>query len=194
MIASQDRSNYFGASDTKYIVGNWETKSFENFWLEKLGLRRNNFKNESMITGTYYEHKILDALKIKNLEKDKQIIKRRLRVNLDGNTNQKIYEVKTYNLEKGFKLYKSYIQQVQVQMWCSEIYNAEIDAYGLTKKDYTNFFNEIDKSRISKHEIIYDEDFTEKEYLPKLMYLTECLENGKYPNKKDYEKWREDVN
>ncbi len=194
MIASQDRSNYFGASDTKYIVGNWETKSFENWWLEKLGLRSNKFKNEAMVTGTYFEHKILDALEIKNLEKDKQIIKGRLRVNLDGNTNQKIYEIKTYNSEKGFKLYKSCIQQVQVQMWCSEIHKAEIDAYGLIKKDYKNFFRNIDKDRISKHEILYDEEFIEKEYLPKLMYLTECLEKGKYPNKKDYEKRREDVN
>ena len=82
------------------VVGNWNTKTFEKWWLEKLGLNKNNLSTEAMKAGNNYEHKILDALEIKELEKDKQIIIDRLRVNLDGNTNTCIYEVKTHNINK----------------------------------------------------------------------------------------------
>ena len=68
MIASKDRSNYFGASDTKYIVGNWNTKTFEKWWLIKLGLHQSNFTNESMLAGTNFEHKTLDSLQIENFQ------------------------------------------------------------------------------------------------------------------------------
>ena len=42
MIQSQDRSYYIGCSDTSMVVGNWKTKSFENWWLEKIGIYKNN--------------------------------------------------------------------------------------------------------------------------------------------------------
>lgn len=185
MIASKDRSNYFGASDTKYIVGNWHTKSFEKWWLIKLGLHQSNFTNESMLAGTNFEHKILDALNIEDLEKDKQIIVDRLRVNLDGNTDKKIYEVKTYRYENDFKVPQDYRNQVLVQMYASNIKNACIVAYGLIDKDYKNYFNEIDKQRLSFHEIEYDEYFINEVYLPRLAYLTDCLIKGKIPNESD---------
>ena len=190
MIASNDRSGYFGASDTSYIIGNWETKSFYNWWLVKLGLHKIDFTNDAMKAGTNYEHKILDSLDIKGLEKDKQIILDRLRVNLDGNTSEKIYEVKTYRYEKGFKVPKTYINQVNVQMYAFNIKNAVIVAYGLLENEYNNYFCEIDKDRISIHEIKYDAAFIEDEYLPKLEYLTSCLKLGKFPKKEEYENGR----
>lgn len=183
MIKNKNRSYYFGASDTKYVIGNWETKSFEKWWLEKLNLYQNNYTNEAMITGTIFEHKILDSLEIPKLKKDKQIKKRklRLRVNLDGNTKSCIYEVKTYNLEKGFNLSKAYIQQVQIQMYITKIKRSYIVAYGLKREDYKNYFNEIDKERINYHKIEYDNNFIENEYLPKLKYLSKCLKKGTHP-------------
>jgi hypothetical protein len=179
MISSKDRSYYFGASDTSMIVGSWETKSFEKWWLEKLGLRHNTFTNESMQTGTAYEHAILDFINV--LEKDKQVIKGRLRVNLDGNTVDKIEEVKTYEYSKGFKVSKKYREQVIVQMYCTGYRKAEIVAYGLIDSDYKNFFNMIDKDRLSFHQIEYDQIFINKEYKPKLKYLTKCLIKGIFP-------------
>lgn len=182
MIASKDRSGYFGASDTKYIVGNWKTKTFQNWWLVKLGIIQNNFENKYTMAGTNYEHKILDSLDIPDLEKDKQIIIDKLRVNLDGNTKNKIYEVKTYNYKKGFNLSKDYIQQVLVQMYATGIRDAEIVAYGLLESDYNNYLHNIDSERLSFYKIEYDSDFIEKIYLPKLDYLKECLESGAMPN------------
>ena len=190
MIKNKDRSDYIGASDTKYVIGNWNTKTFKRWWLEKLGIDNISFNNKYTLAGTNYEHKIIEALKIPNIEKDKQIIKGRLRVNLDANTKDKIHEIKTYQYEKGFDLkrHKDYINQVQVQMYVSDIHQAEIDAYGLLENDYKNYFNDIDTNRLSIHEIVYDNDWINDEYLPKLKYLEDCLIKSKFPNKEDFEK------
>ena len=187
MIKSKDRSGYIGASDTKFVIGNWNTKTFKNWWLEKLGLSNNNFSNKYTMAGTNYEHKIIEALNIPFIEKDKQIIIGKLRVNLDANTENKIHEIKTYNYEKGFDLekHKDYVNQVQVQMYASGIHEAEIDAYGLIESDYKNYFNEIDKERLSFHEVEYNEQWINTEYLPKLKYLEECLEKQKFPNEEE---------
>lgn len=183
MIQSQDRSGYIGASDTSIVVGNWNTKTFENWWLEKLGIHKSNISNEAIKAGNNYEHKILDALEIEGLEKDKQIIKDRLRVNLDGNTNTCIYEVKTHNLEKEFKVSKQYWRQAQVEMYASNIHELYIVAYALKENDYKNYFNEIDKERIQLIKVEYDEDFINNEYLPMLENLTKCLKEGAFPCK-----------
>jgi len=181
LIQSQDRSNYIGASDTSMVVGNWQTKTFEKWWIEKIGIYKNTFSNESTKAGNNYEHKILDSLEIEGLEKDKQIIIDRLRVNLDGNTDTCIYEVKTHNIDKEFKVSKQYWRQAQVEMYASNIHKLFIVAYGLTEKDYINYFNEIDKDRLQLIPIEYDDNFINNEYLPKLDILTQCLVKGEFP-------------
>lgn len=183
MIQSKDRSYYIGASDTSMVVGNWNTKTFEKWWLEKLGLNKNNLSNESIKAGNNYEHKILDSLEIKGLEKDKQIIKDRLRVNLDGNTDTCIYEVKTHNIDKEFKVSKQYWRQSQVEMYASGIHELYIVAYALRENDYNNYFNKIDKDRLELINVEYDKNFIENEYLPKLEILTKCLKEGVFPCK-----------
>lgn len=187
MIRSKDRSGYIGASDTKYVIGNWETKTFKKWWLEKLGLSKNNFSNKYTKAGTYYEHKIVESLNIPLIKLDEQYIYGKIRVNLDANTERKIYEIKTYMYEKGFdiKKHKDYVNQVQVQMYVSEIHNACIVAYGLIDNDYINYFNEIDKERISEYEIEYNEKWIKEEYLPKEKYLEYCLEKQKMPDKEE---------
>lgn len=192
MIKNHDRSKYFGASDTKYVIGNWNTKTFKNWWLEKLGFATERYDNKYTLAGTNYEHKIIDALNIPEIEKDNQFIKERIRVNLDGNTKNKIYEIKTYGYEKGFDIakHKDYVNQVLVQMYVSNIHNAEIVAYGLLENDYINFFNDIDKERLSFYEIEYNEDWLNNEYIPKIDYLTKCLIEQRFPDKEEFEKER----
>lgn len=180
MIASKDRSYYIGASDTSYVVGNWNTKSFDRWYGVKLGIYSMDYSNDAMKAGTAYEHKILESLG-KRIEMDRQIIQGRLRVNLDGNTDTTIYEVKTYKLEKGFKVSKGYYRQVQVEMYATGLRKAYIVAYGLLEEDYRNFYRDIDESRLSLHEISYDENFIQQIYLPRLRYLSQCLEKGIFP-------------
>lgn len=182
MIKSKDRAGYFGASDVSYIVGNTQTKSFIKWWFEKLGADRNNFTNEAMQAGTYYEHRILDSID-RNIVKDKQIILEnlKLRVNLDGNTDDCIYEVKTYRYEKGFKVPLKYKMQVWVQMYATGFKKAYIVAYGLLENDYKNFFNPIDKNRLELIPIEYNADFITDKFLPRIKYFKDCIAKGVLP-------------
>jgi len=184
MIANKDRSGYIGASDTGYVMRSWETKTFEKWWLVKQGLSQDSICTDAMRAGTAYEHKILDALNIPEMEKDKQIIIGRLRVNLDGNTAEKIYEVKTHSIEKPFKVTADYRRQVNVEMYALGVREAVIVAYGLEEKDYDNYFREIDKDRLTFHPIEYDESFIAK-YVPRKDYLCRCLETGKFPKESE---------
>lgn len=182
MIADKDRSGWFGASDTDRVIGNTKTKTFRNWWMEKLGLRKNTFTNKALVAGTYYEHPILDALGFP-VEKDKQILLEdlHLRVNLDGNTDDTIYEVKTYKLENGFHVPLKYKRQVWVQMFATGLRKAFIVSYGLTAADYKNLFRQIDKSRLQLHPVEYNEQFITETYLPRLRYLNDCLMKGVFP-------------
>lgn len=190
MIGDQDRSGWFGASDTSYIMGNWETKTFCNWWMKKLGIDTSHFTNVAMNAGTYYEHAILDV--IGSPRKDHQIIipEYRLRINLDGDGVGRIDEVKTYSYPKGFKVKKGYWQQVQVQMfaklWEEGVQpETKIWAYGLLDEDYKNFFNPIDRERLKDYPIEIDVPFIEG-YLRRVLYLKECLEKGVMPNGEDF--------
>lgn len=179
MIANKDRSGYIGASDTSFVVGNWETKTFKKWWLEKLGLRQSNVTTKAMKVGTEFEHKILDT--ISGIRKDHQIIipELKLRVNYDGDMNGVPYEVKTHKNE--FKISKQYWRQVQVEMFAMGSEKAVFVAYQVTEQEYKNYFTPIDKSRITFREVEYDEEFIEDEYLPKLKILAECMEDGRMP-------------
>ena len=184
MIQNHDRSGWIGASDTSYVIGNWKTKTWEKWWMQKLGINRDHFENEFTKAGTNWEHRILDSLGLLNLEKDKQIIIEdlRLRVNLDGNTPVRIKEVKTYQWEKGWKKTPpKYIDQVQVQMFASEIYGADIGTYGLQPEDYKNYLRDIDPNRLKQIPVGYDIHWIESVYLPKLRILADCLKKGVWP-------------
>lgn len=183
MIADKDRSGYIGASDVQFVIGNWKTKTWEKWWLQKLGINNDHFENVFTVAGTNWEHKILESLQIPDLEMDKQILLEDLllRVNLDGNTRNRIKECKTYQWEKGFKVPPKYIHQVQVQMFASKIYGVDIVAYGLEQADYDNFFRSVDPGRRSEHPVGYDPKWVEQVYLPKHRILVECLKRGVFP-------------
>lgn len=182
MIASQDRSGWFGASDTARIMGSWKTKTFADWWLVKLGVKENNFTSVAMQTGTFKEHQILDFLKIR--DRDRQIKKPRLRLraNLDGETAKMVHEVKTYHKDE-FKVSTAYWQQAQVEMYATGK-KCRIVAYRVTDEDYKNYFLPIDPERLSFHPIEYDEAWVKEKYLPRLRYLADCLRKGVWPDEK----------
>lgn len=180
MIHSQDRSGWFGASDTSKIMGNWGTATFSRWWLEKLGVIHSHFTTREMKTGTAYEHNILGAIGVTKM--DRQIKSRplRLRVNLDGEDEKTIHEVKTYGSEV-FRVSKPYWQQCQVEMFATGK-QCQIVAYQLVQADYENFFRDIDLSRLSFYPIDYDPEWIGREYLPRIRYLAECLKRRKTPD------------
>lgn len=179
MIHDHDRSGWFGASDTAAIMGNWGTKTFQKFWLQKLGVNRDHFTTLEMETGTAYEHRILEYIGVRKM--DRQIKKRklRLRVNLDGENASEIFEVKTHKSEM-FKLPRAYWMQAQVEMFATKK-KLQIVAYRLEPEDYRNWFREIDPDRLSFHPIEYDAKWIETAYLPRLRVLAMCLRKGVMP-------------
>ena len=187
MIASKDRSYYFGASDTDMIMGSWNSESFARWWLQKLSLDHRHFENRYTLAGTNFEHAVLQSIGVPDMELDRQIIIEdlRLRVNLDGNDRDTIYEVKTYELESGYPLPMKHIQQVQVQMFATGYRRAYIVSYGLTERDYRNYLAPIEKERLQLLSIPYREGWIQKTYLPRLAYLAKCLAEGKFPRIKE---------
>ena len=188
MIKDKSRAGWFGASDTATIMGNWETDTFARWWNIKLGLTEGNFSNQYTAAGTAYEHRILDHLGIKG--RDRQIRMKkwnghpiRLRVNLDGEDNI-IHEVKTHKSEK-FTVTKAYWMQAQVEMFATGKLLC-IDSYRLLPEDYDNFFNPIDPTRLRRQMIQYDPTWVQKEYMPRLIYLTKCMKEGRFPCKAEF--------
>lgn len=192
MITDHDRSGWIGASDVQYVIGNWKTKTWEKWWMTKLGLSKKHVETESTKAGTNWEHKILDSLGIPDLEKDKQILLPdiRLRVNLDGNTAGRIYECKTYKIGGDSNTVKMlsqgicptpYNNQVQVQMYASRIYGADLVSYGLLPEDYNNYLRAVDPGRRKLIPITYDPNWIENVYLPKHRVLAEALVRGVFP-------------
>lgn len=179
MIHNHDRSGWIGASDTAKVMGRWDTKTFERFWREKLGLYNGKANTIAMKSGTAYEGKILDALKIKKRDRQIRIPRLRLRVNLDGE-DAVIHEVKTHKSDV-FKVSKAYWQQAQVEMFAAGK-PLVIDAYRMEAEDYGNWLREIDPCRLSRHPIEYDARWVEEEYLPRLRYLARCLKEGRWPD------------
>lgn len=119
MIHDHDRSGWFGASDTAAIMGRWDTKTFRSFWLQKLSVNRDHFSTLEMDTGSAYEHRILEHIGIRKMDRQIKIRRLRLRVNLDGEDAQEISEVKTHKGES-FKVSRAYWMQAQVEMFAAK--------------------------------------------------------------------------
>ncbi|NCD06409.1 MAG: hypothetical protein EOL97_09835 [Spirochaetia bacterium] len=189
MITNKNRATFWGASETSMIVGNWDTQTFMQLFLVKLGVRENNFKNKYTLAGNSYERKIAESLGIK-LKFDRCIKKRNisLRVNLDAESKDCIYEIKTHK-DEWKKVPTNYIQQCQVQMWITGKHKCKIVAYKMEEDNYENFFLGIEKDRIEIYDIPYDQDWINNIYLPKLKYLSYCIKHKQTPNKNKFEEF-----
>lgn len=184
MIASQDRSYYIGASDVEKVIGNWKTKTWLKWYMQKLAINNDHFDNVYTLAGTHFEHRILESLGVP-MEFDKQFIieELRMRVNLDGNTDDCNYECKTTKEDINlFKPPKKYINQTQVQMFGSKIRHTKLVVYQLVEEDYENFFRPIDPERRRVFDIPYNEEWVNGIYLPKHLILRDCLVKGVLPD------------
>lgn len=189
MISSLDRSGYFGASDTAMVMSrNMQTRTFLDWWSVKLGTTRSEFHGTRYTeAGNLYEHPILGVLS-KEMNLDRQILNEplKLRVNLDGDLRGTIYEVKTHRASKTFEVSNAYWMQAQVEMFA---YQHEFDdfrkhyivSYPIYEDEYEPEKVEVDIGRIKFTPIEYDSYWIANEYLPRLMYLADCLEERKEP-------------
>lgn len=197
MITDFDRSGIIGASDTDYVVGNWTTKTFDRWWMEKVGLiEHEQVDNIYTTAGTLFEIPVLECMESAEgiaIEKGQRVAwdNERVVVNLDGNTLDTIYEVKCVGIDKAMDYPQNvpikYWRQVQVQMLVTGIRKAYIVAYGLLGRDYEMIQSgqvptvlDIEYERIFCKPINYDDEWL-GEYQRKVNYLTRCLDTGEYP-------------
>ena len=196
MIHDQDRSGWFGASDTKFIMSeNRSTNTWKRWWSQKLGKEESNFKgNIYTEAGNKFEHPILLTIN-PNMRLDGQIVmdKYLLRVNFDGYINSTIYEVKTHKDSKPFELIPAYWQQAQVEAYVYQQMHEKwflppfkdlyVASYALRPDEYYLESDEVevDPSRIILHQVKYDRAWIKGEYLPRLKELSRALKKKKYP-------------
>lgn len=186
MIKNHDRSGWFGASDTSIIMGNWNTKTFQKWWLVKMGIIQDHFTNVYMDTGNLMEIPIIHAIesienrKIKLGNHPIYIPRYRIRANYDGLSDTLIEIKTTKNMFD--KIPKNYRQQCQVLMFSTRRKVADLYAYKLTEHDYKSpYYPIIDASRLKKFEINYDEGFIKNEYIPRVVILAKALRRREFP-------------
>lgn len=193
MISNNDRSGYFGASDTdKVLAANYTTKTFKQWWAVKLGEQEPEFHgNVYTDAGNRYEHAILKTIN-ENMTLDRQIIvdKYLLRVNYDGDYNGTIYEVKTHKSDREYEISTTHRRQTQVEMFAYKTMMEELKlppfkrlyivSYALFPDEYYGETVEVDFNRIKFHEVEYDKHFIKGEYLPKLKEKARALKKGKF--------------
>ena len=181
MIHDYDRSHWFGASDAKYIMATSHgSKSWGDWWRIKCGVEENSFYgNIYTKAGNTYEHSILSTFVPRGVVLDRQILipHLRLRVNLDGNTEDTIYEVKTYQIDKKFEVTDGYYYQAQIQMlaWKLEPILDFVDCEGCPDLKSKNL--PLKKHVILAYGLYPDEYYAE--------YTDEQIERGEIPIEKD---------
>lgn len=189
MITNLDRSGWFGASDTSYVIRkDRTTKSWLEWWDVKMGRREApQLHTREIDAGTAWEHKILEEINPK-IRKDFQIKidKLGLRVNYDGDLDNTIYEVKTHNYLKEFKMPNAYKHQAYVEMFAwkkhfGKLPKLYIALYSLIDSEYENYSTAVDSNRISFYEVKYDKSWINGVYLPNLKELCRAMRKGGIP-------------
>jgi hypothetical protein len=194
MITNLDRSGWFGASDTNIICTSWETKTFQNWWLEKLGIRVNGFHNVYMDTGNIVERQIIDKIneltgrRIRYGKYPKYNFKYRLRVNYDGLWWFPI-EVKTTK-EMFSKIPIAYWRQCQTLMFSDKADICELWAYELLEDEYSRpYYLDIDPDRLKMFTVERDDEFIRRN-CETLLYLKHCLKQRHFPDEKEFGAWK----
>ena len=192
MISTKSRAYWLGASDASRIVGNRKTETWQKWWTEKLGIYAEHIDNRYTLAGTHYEHKILRAVEkdlgIK-LYLDLQLRDEhlRVRVNYDGVEvkSATIYECKTFQAGKKFKVTKDYWRQAQMEMWMLETDKLFIVAYPLEEEYYNNYWLDVDPEKLEYHKVERDDNFIEETLLPNIKELAECIRERRFPKEEE---------
>lgn len=187
MIQNEDRSYWFGASDSYKVLSNQNTESWQKWWRIKMGLEESDFiGNMYTEAGTRFEHPILTAFS-KTMNMDRQLFLEdlRLRVNYDGDENGIIYEVKTHKASNPFTITPYIEAQCQTEMYVwkqtrDDFKGLYILSYGLTDYDYDNE-PDVDFDRIKVHEVKYKKGKV-KQFLKCLRPLVERLDEMRKPS------------
>lgn len=186
MISDKSRDYYIGASDTHFVMMNFDTKTFQRWWQTKIGADVMEIESVYTIAGNIYEQRILDEIFVPY--RNEQFIVGQLRVNLDGRTDQEVVEVKT-SKKSYTKVRTDHWQQTQVEMFATCMTKARLVAYEMEEADY-EYIRDIDLDRLKTFPIEYDEDWVLNEYMPRFNYLTFCFKEEVTPSNDGFNEWK----
>ena len=144
MITDKSRDYYIGASDTHFVMMNFDTKTFQRWWQTKIGAEVMEIESVYTIAGNIYEQRILDEIFVPY--RNEQFIVGQLRVNLDGRTDQEVVEVKT-SKKPYTKVKTDHWQQTQVEMFATCMNKARLVVYEMEEADY-EYIRDIDLDRM----------------------------------------------
>lgn len=199
--ANYDRTNIFGASDTKYFEMGWKTKGFNQWWMVKTGQVEDDFVDNKYITaGNMLEEPVIDCIMENEgivLEKDIPPLlhpdHERLIVNLDARLRKDgkpvPYEIKCCNYQSvmitGVKAEKKYIKQLQSQMYTDKAEEGMLVYYAVQDHEYEMSYlvaPEVDYNRIVQKPQTIDWKYINGIYVPILEYFTDCINFERQPD------------
>lgn len=183
MITNMDRSKWIGASDMRVVFGDWNTDTFAMWWLVKLGVLQNDYKNKYMEFGNLAEHAIIETISAKIKKGKKPVYKRkyRLRVNYDGLLSDRIVEIKTVTRMPN-KPPLDHIRQCQALMYVLKKKKTDIWYYETQPDEYDRpYYLDVDERRLKRYEIIYDQCLVQ-EIQRRCAKLAKALKRRVYPN------------
>lgn len=202
IIDSSDRRRFIGGSDMNYVYGSYGSRSFKDWWGEKVtGVKAYKLGGKYIDTGTLLEASILEELGIDEKYWSIKVIKEGTisGVNTDAFEydidDPIIHEVKTAGIEKagkwmmGYSLPIGYRRQVYHAMWVCGCRRGKIHVLGIKDDEYDNPFAIDMDSRIYSFDLSID-DFDIGEHVMRIGFLTECFNDHIIPTDEQYKIYR----
>lgn len=183
-----NRGSYIGGSEANLIYMGYGTKTFRNWWTQKLlGVHLPSHSNRNMLVGTILEHEIIDLYeKVNNVKGQREQTKTKgiARANTDYILDDKVIDVKASKSAHEWVLSGTvpiaYRRQLIHYCYVFGLKKASIIAYQVDDSLLVNPFQELDESNLFEIEVnIMDSKIIA--HRQKLDYLTECREKNIYP-------------
>jgi predicted phage-related endonuclease len=185
---TQDRHLFIGGSECHIIYMNYHTKTFREFWHNKLeGIVEESSPNRDMAVGTILEESVIDLYEslyqVKG-ERGIQQIKGFARANTDYIIGNKVSDVKVSKNAKKWhdkgKVPLQYKRQLIHYLFVTGLEKASIIAYQADEALKENPFVELSKENLYEIEVpITDADIQEHSRI--ITYLEWCRDMGIYP-------------
>ena len=195
MISERNALGYIGGSDAARVHGGWETKTFREFWDERLtGMKTKEFSTIHTVAGNIMEGYILEAVGVDreywNVFRQKEGTM--AGINTDAFDGVIYHEAKNILLNEaskwvfGYSIPSVYMYQIQHGMYVLDIDEVNFHVCLVTPEEKENPFLVTDvKSKT--HTFRFNRSYFDKTkvtmpmYAAFIEYLTECYNNKSYP-------------
>lgn len=194
MVDERNIRGYIGGSDANKIYGSFDTKTFGEFWDERVsGIKLNSFSTLDTSVGNIMESKILDEVGVDR--KYWNIFKVKpgtiAGINTDALTDSAYHEIKTslpeYVLKwlSGKKITAAYRRQLMHGLYVTGRGVAYLHVLPMTEDEKACPFGLDISGKVHTFEF-NKSDFNIQEHDVRIRYLTQCYESGIRPSDSDF--------